>query len=77
MFGANAPASTWHMTFDHADLAGSSNFEPVPPGSSLWNAGTGQAVKQPKKPGKTGKNSNGGGNGGNGGNGGGGNGGGL
>jgi membrane peptidoglycan carboxypeptidase len=77
MFGANAPASTWHMTFDHADLAGSSNFEPVPPGSSLWSAGTGQAVKQPKKPGKTGKNSNGGGNGGNGGNGGGGNGGGL
>jgi membrane peptidoglycan carboxypeptidase len=76
MFGANAPATTWHMTFDHADLAGSSNFQPVPQGSSLWNAGTGQAVKQPKKPAKNGHGGNGGGGNGNGGgNGGGGNGG--
>jgi membrane peptidoglycan carboxypeptidase len=49
MFGANAPASTWHMTFDHANLSGSVDFQPVPYGSSLWNAGTGQAVKQPPK----------------------------
>jgi len=69
MFGANAPASTWHMTFDHADLAGSENFQPVPAGSSLWNAGDGQVVKQPaKKGGKGGKggNNNGNGNGNNG-----------
>ena len=49
MFGANAPVSAWHMTFDHANLAGSENFQPVPAGSSLWNAGDGQTVKQPKK----------------------------
>ena len=69
MFGANAPASTWHMTFDHADLAGSQDFQPVPPGSSLWNAGDGTVVKQPaKKGGKGGKggNNNGNGNGNNG-----------
>jgi membrane peptidoglycan carboxypeptidase len=52
MFGAMAPASTWHMTFDHANLAGSANFDPVPQGSSLWAAGDGQTVKQPKKKGK-------------------------
>jgi membrane peptidoglycan carboxypeptidase len=73
MFGAMAPGSTWHMTFDHANLSGSQNFQPVPFGSSLWNAGNGQAVKQPpKKPAKTGHgggngNGNGGGNGGGGG----------
>ncbi|MGH3244844.1 MAG: transglycosylase domain-containing protein [Trebonia sp.] len=69
MFGANAPGTTWHMTFDHANLSGSTNFQPVPPGSSLWSQGTGQAVKQPaKKGGKggaggNGNNGNGGGNG--------------
>jgi membrane peptidoglycan carboxypeptidase len=47
MFGANAPLSTWHMTFDHANLSGSVDFPPVPPNSALWNAGNGQAVKQP------------------------------
>jgi membrane peptidoglycan carboxypeptidase len=68
MFGANAPASTWHMTFDHANLSGSQDFQTVPAGSSLWNAGDGQNVKQPKKSGhggKGGKNGNNG-NGGNG-----------
>ena len=58
MFGANAPASTWHMTFDHADLAGSEDFQPVPPGSSLWNAGDGTVVKQPQEGGKGGKGGN-------------------
>jgi membrane peptidoglycan carboxypeptidase len=72
MFGANAPLSVWHMTFDHANLSGSENFQPVPFGSALWNSGTGQVVKQPPKP-KTPKNGNGDGNG-NGGNGDGGNG---
>jgi membrane peptidoglycan carboxypeptidase len=65
MFGANAPASAWHMTFDHANLSGSENFQAVPSGSSLWNAGTGQAVKQPKKPAKGGQGGAHGGNGGN------------
>jgi membrane peptidoglycan carboxypeptidase len=73
MFGANAPLSTWHMTFDHANLNGSQNFQPVPSDSSLWSKGTGQSVKQPPK--KSGKHAANGGNG-NGGNGNGGNGGG-
>ena len=70
MFGANAPLSVWHTTFDHARLTGSTDFQPVPAGSSLWDAGTGQAVKQPAKK-KTTKgnqgNNNGNGNGNNGG----------
>jgi membrane peptidoglycan carboxypeptidase len=69
MFGANAPLSTWHMTFDNANLSGSQDFPQVSPSSSLWSQGNGQVVKQPPKHG-------GGNNGGNGGNGGGGNGGG-
>jgi membrane peptidoglycan carboxypeptidase len=74
MFGANAPLSVWHMTFDHADLAGSVNFQPVPSGSGLWSAGTGQGAKQAAKVsgGQGGGNGNGGGGNGNGGNGGGG-----
>jgi membrane peptidoglycan carboxypeptidase len=54
MFGAMAPGQTWHMTFDHADLTGSVDFPPVPPTSSLWNAGNGQVVVMPKKPKKHG-----------------------
>ena len=66
MFGANAPLSVWHTTFDHANLSGSTAFDPVPQGSSLWNAGDGQTVKQPKKAKKGGKGgTNNGGNGGN------------
>jgi membrane peptidoglycan carboxypeptidase len=59
MFGANAPLSAWHMTFDHANLFGSANFDPVPSGSDLWSAGDGQSVKQPKKNGNNGNNGNG------------------
>jgi membrane peptidoglycan carboxypeptidase len=71
MFGANAPGSTWHMTFDHANLSGSHDFGQVSPYSELWSQGNGQVVKQPPKP-KTGKgNGNGGGGNGGGGNGGG------
>ena len=73
MFGANAPATTWHMTFDHANLSGSENFAPVPSDSALWSMGDGTTVKEPKKP-KKGDNGNGGGNGGGGGGNGGGNG---
>jgi membrane peptidoglycan carboxypeptidase len=74
MFGANAPASTWHMTFDHANLSGSSDFPPVSPSSSLWSQGNGMVVKQPSKKSSGGGNGGGGGGGGNngGGNGGGG-----
>ena len=41
MFGANAPASTWHMTFDNANLSGSQAFAQVSPYSSLWSQGDG------------------------------------
>ena len=81
MFGANAPASTWHMTFDHANLGSAASFVPVPGDSPFNSQGDGQTVKQacdPKKKGnKNGCDANGNGGGGNGGgNGGGGNGGG-
>jgi membrane peptidoglycan carboxypeptidase len=72
MFGANAPGSTWHMTFDHANLSGSHDFAQVSGSSELWSMGNGQNVVQPKKGGKG--NGNGGGNGNGNGNGGGGNG---
>jgi membrane peptidoglycan carboxypeptidase len=74
MFGANAPASTWHMTFDNANLSGSQDFAQVSPSSELWSQGDGQVVKQPPKKGGGGGGGggNGGGGGGNGGGGGGG-----
>ena len=59
MFGANAPGSTWHMTFDHVDLGPVTYFVPVSPASVFNSLGNGQTVAQPKH-----------GNGGNGGNGG-------
>ncbi len=64
MFGANAPGSTWHMTFDHADLGPVTYFVPVPPDSVFNTLGNGQVVIQPKQPKKP---KNGNGNGGNGG----------
>jgi membrane peptidoglycan carboxypeptidase len=68
MFGANAPGSTWHMTFDHAALGKVTYFVPVPQYSQLWSQGNGQVVQQPKKPKKGhGGGGNGGGGGGNGG----------
>ena len=80
MFGTNAPASTWHMTFDHANLGPVTYFVPVPADSPFNSMGNGQVVVQPKKPGKGGKGGKAaaaaGGGGGGGGNGGGGNGGG-
>ena len=68
MFGANAPGSTWHMTFDHANLTGSADFALPSSSSSLWSQGTGLAAKQPAKKGgkgggKTGGTGNGNGNG--------------
>jgi membrane peptidoglycan carboxypeptidase len=73
MFGADAPGSTWHMSFDHADLGKVTYFVPVPPDSPFNSMGNGQVVVPPAKPGK-GKGKGNGGNG-NGGGGGGGNGG--
>lgn len=55
MFGANAPASTWHMTFDNANLGHARDFGIVSPSSELWSMGNGQNVVQPKKPGGHGK----------------------
>ncbi len=75
MYGANAPASTWHMTFDHANLSGSANFALPPSTSKLWSQGNGQAIKPPPKP-KPKKGGHGGGGTGGGGTGGGGTGGG-
>jgi membrane peptidoglycan carboxypeptidase len=49
MFGANAPGSTWHMTFDHAALGPPVNFVQVPPDSPLFANGNGQTVVQPPK----------------------------
>jgi hypothetical protein len=75
MFGANAPGSTWHMTFDNAALGKVTYFQPVPLDSPFWSKGNGQTVAQPKKPKKGhghGHGGGGGGGGGNGGNGGGG-----
>ena len=62
MFGANAPASTWHMTFDHANLGPVTSFVSVPGDSPFNSLGDGQVVVQPKKSGGNGGN-NGGGNG--------------
>ena len=47
MFGTNAPASTWHMTFDHANLGPVTYFAPVPSDSPLFRLGNGQSVQQP------------------------------
>lgn len=63
MFGANAPASTWHMTFDHANLGRNQNFVPVPGDSPFNSQGNGQVVQQPKKKKKKGDNGGGNGNG--------------
>ena len=63
MFGADAPLSVWHATFDHANLPGSAAFDPVPPWSALFYSGDGQTVVLPKcgkgdKNGKTGNDPN-------------------
>jgi membrane peptidoglycan carboxypeptidase len=66
MFGANAPGSTWHMSFDHADLGPVTSFVPVAPDSPFNSLGNGQVVVQPKSPtkGHGGGGNGGGGNGG-------------
>jgi hypothetical protein len=71
MFGANAPGSTWHMTFDHAALGKVTYFVGVPPDSIFFKEGNGQVVVQPKPKKKGHGHGHGGGGGGNGGGGGG------
>ncbi len=61
MFGTNAPASTWHMTFDNADLGPVTYFVPVPADSPFNAKGNGQVVQQPKPPKKKGGGNGGGG----------------
>jgi membrane peptidoglycan carboxypeptidase len=66
MFGTNAPASTWHMTFDHADLGPVTYFVPVPLDSPLNRLGNGQVVRRQGGHGNKGNGGNGNGRGGNG-----------
>ena len=63
MFGANAPASTWHMTFDHANLGPVTDFVSVPADSPFNSKGDGQVVAQPAQPKKSGGNGGNNGNG--------------
>jgi membrane peptidoglycan carboxypeptidase len=68
MFGADAPGSTWHMSFDHADLGPVTYFVPVSPDSPFLSMGNGMVVIQPPTPKKgKGGGTGGGGTGGTGG----------
>ena len=71
MFGANAPGSTWHMTFDHADLGPVTYFVPVPPGSQFLSQGDGRSSSSRRSRRTATATAATAGNGGNGGNGGG------
>jgi membrane peptidoglycan carboxypeptidase len=65
MFGADAPGSTWRVTFDSANLTGSHAFAMPSANSELWSQGNGQETIAPPK--KTGGGNGGGGLGGGGG----------
>jgi membrane peptidoglycan carboxypeptidase len=60
MFGADAPGSTWHMSFDHAELGPVTYFVPVPADSPFNSQGNGQVVVQPTTPKKKGNGGTGG-----------------
>jgi len=67
MFGADAPAHTWQMTFLHANLPNPSpNFVMADIPGELWSMGTGVNNPAPPKKGKGGKGPGGNGPGGNG-----------
>ena len=66
MFGADAPGSTWHMSFDHASLGKVDYFVSVPADSPFNSKGNGQTVTQPSQPKKSKGGGNGNGKGGNG-----------
>jgi membrane peptidoglycan carboxypeptidase len=46
MFGADAPGSTWRVTFDSADLTGSHAFAMPSASSELWSLGNGMVTIQ-------------------------------
>jgi membrane peptidoglycan carboxypeptidase len=48
MFGDNAPAATWQMSFMHADLGGGPGFVAVPPDSPFFSMGDGINSPKPK-----------------------------
>jgi membrane peptidoglycan carboxypeptidase len=48
MFGANAPAATWQMTFLHAALGPALPFVGVPPNSPFFSMGNGMSSPKPK-----------------------------
>jgi membrane peptidoglycan carboxypeptidase len=50
MFGDNAPAATWQMTFFHANLGNDPPFVGVPAGSPFLSMGNGFNSPNPKKP---------------------------
>ena len=50
MFAADAPASTWHMTFDHADLGPVTYFVPVPPDSEFNAKATARSSSSRRRP---------------------------
>jgi membrane peptidoglycan carboxypeptidase len=61
MFGANAPGSTWNVTFQQANLGKWRAFGTVSGSSELWSKGNGQvAPAAPKQPGKPGGGKGGG-----------------
>ena len=56
MFGADAPAHTWQMTFLHANLPNPSpNFVMADIPGELWSMGTGVNNPAPPKKGKGGE----------------------
>jgi membrane peptidoglycan carboxypeptidase len=60
MFGADAPAHTWQMTFLHANLGNPAGFVMADIPGELWSMGTGvNNPAPPKKPGKGGGPGNG------------------
>jgi membrane peptidoglycan carboxypeptidase len=73
MYGDNAPAATWQMSFTRADLGSAAAFPGVPTDSPFFSEGTGiNSPAPPSKGGKGGKGGGGNGGGGGGGKGGGG-----
>jgi membrane peptidoglycan carboxypeptidase len=62
MFGDNAPAATWQMSFSSANLGSAAPFVSLPADSPYFSEGTGINSPKPVKPGKGG--GKGGGNGG-------------
>ncbi|MCL2582767.1 MAG: penicillin-binding protein [Streptosporangiales bacterium] len=54
MFGANAPGSTWNLTFQQANLGPMTPFAAVPKSNRLWRMGSGMLNTAPPKPPSTG-----------------------